>query len=105
MTTLKRIDPVSCGMLMGVVLAVVGLFAGGLFFLLSLFGLLQEGGAFAMLFGLGAIVVMPILYGVFGFLQGLIGAFIYNLAAGAMGGIKIELAQEEAAGAVQYRST
>jgi hypothetical protein len=93
MTTLRRIDPVSCGMLMGVVVAVAGLIAGVLLFFLSLFGTFQEGGAWGMLFGVGAIVVLPILYGVFGFLQGVIGAFIYNLAAGAMGGIKIELSQ------------
>ena len=34
---------------------------------------------------------MPLLYGVIGFVSGLIYALIYNLASGFVGGIRIEV--------------
>ncbi|MFM8912259.1 MAG: hypothetical protein ACKOE6_04970 [Flammeovirgaceae bacterium] len=42
-------------------------------------------------FGFLSIIIFPILYGGIGFVAGLIGAAIYNLIAGWVGGIKIEL--------------
>jgi hypothetical protein len=42
------------------------------------------------LIGLGAIVVLPIFYGVLGFLMAVIAAWLYNLAAGFTGGVEIE---------------
>ena len=50
----------------------------------------QEGGGLAMFGGAMGMVLLPILYGIFGFIGGLIQAFIYNLAAGFVGGIRIE---------------
>ena len=41
-----------------------------------------------MLFGAGAIIVLPIFYGVFMFVMGLIQAALYNLAAKWTGGWK-----------------
>jgi hypothetical protein len=40
--------------------------------------------------GIGAIIVFPILYGLLGFLFGLLSAAIYNLAARIIGGVTIE---------------
>jgi hypothetical protein len=40
--------------------------------------------------GLASIVVMPIFYGVFTFLSGLIGGWLYNMLAGMVGGVEIE---------------
>jgi hypothetical protein len=42
--------------------------------------------------GAGAVVALPIFYGVLGFVFGALGAAIYNLAARLVGGIEIELA-------------
>ena len=36
------------------------------------------------------LIIMPILYGTFGFIGGVIQAFLYNLAAGFVGGIRID---------------
>jgi hypothetical protein len=47
---------------------------------------------FGAMFGVAGIIVMPILYGVFGFIFALIGAVIYNVVAGIAGGIEIETA-------------
>jgi hypothetical protein len=55
-----------------------------------------ESGLFAALFGVGAIIFMPIIYGIMGFIMGLITAWLYNLVAGWVGGIEMEF--EQAAG-------
>jgi hypothetical protein len=41
--------------------------------------------------GVGAVVAFPILYGCLGFVATLIGAWLYNVAAGAVGGIEMDL--------------
>ncbi len=41
--------------------------------------------------GLGLIVMAPIMYGVMGFIVGVIGAFFYNIVAGWVGGIEVEV--------------
>jgi uncharacterized membrane protein len=43
------------------------------------------------LFGVGAIVFLPIMYGAIGACAGAIGAAIYNLVAGAVGGLELDL--------------
>ena len=91
---IKRIDPLSAAKIGSIIAAAIGLLAGVVFFLVSsLFGAAlgqQEGGGLAMFGGAMGMVLLPILYGIFGFIGGLIQAFIYNLAAGFVGGIRIE---------------
>ncbi len=48
-----------------------------------------RGGFMAM--GIGMAVAAPIFYAALGFVFGVIGAFIYNLIAGWVGGIEIEV--------------
>lgn len=45
---------------------------------------------FGVLFGVGAIIIFPILYGALGFIFGLILGGLYNLLAGVVGGVEIE---------------
>ena len=93
---IKRIDVLSAAKITGIIAAAFGLLAGVIFFLFgSMFGALLgasggQGGGAAMFGGVMGIVLLPSLYGVFGFIGGLIQAFIYNLAAGFVGGIRIE---------------
>lgn len=44
-----------------------------------------------MLFGVGAIIFLPIMYGIMGFIGGAIMAFVYNVVAGIAGGVELEL--------------
>lgn len=44
-----------------------------------------------ILFAVGLAIGLPIFYGVLGFLCGLIGAWAYNLLAGFLGGIEVEI--------------
>lgn len=92
---IKRIDALSAGKISGIIAAAIGLIAGLLFLLFGsmIAGLAsqQEGsGLLAMGGGIAGVILLPILYGVFGFIGGVIQAFIYNLAARFVGGLRIE---------------
>lgn len=96
---IRRINPISAAKVQGVLGAAIGLLIGACISLVAVaFGGLAASqsdeaigaGMFGMLLGAGAIIVMPIFYGIFGFIGGLIWAFLYNLAAKFTGGIEIE---------------
>jgi hypothetical protein len=98
---IRRVAPVSCAKIAAVLYAVGGLLVGGLFSLVALAGGFATS-AFAAdpsrrglgsFFGFGAlsIVLFPILYGALGFVGALIGAWLYNAAAGIVGGIRIDV--------------
>jgi hypothetical protein len=44
-----------------------------------------------VLFGAGAVILLPICYGIFGFIGTLIGAWLFNVAAGIVGGVEVEV--------------
>jgi hypothetical protein len=52
-------------------------------------GVAAGGGS--MIMGLLFMILMPIFYGVIGFIAGAIGALLYNIFAGIVGGIEIEV--------------
>jgi len=94
---LKRIDPISCAKVNGVLYALLGLIMGLFFSLFSfvgaVFGAGSDAGMFGAIFGLGAIILMPIFYGVLGFIGGAIIAWLYNKIATYMGGVEVEFDQ------------
>jgi hypothetical protein len=45
---------------------------------------------FGGIFGVGAIIILPILYGIFGALGGALTAVMYNVVAGMVGGLVVE---------------
>ncbi|MBS0590013.1 MAG: hypothetical protein JSR65_05180 [Proteobacteria bacterium] len=90
---IKRINVLKLAIFQGAMMAAFGLLAG-LFFLVfgSMLSRMGDGmGAAGMLGGIGALIFFPILYGIFGFIAGAVGAFIYNLVAGVVGGIEIDV--------------
>jgi hypothetical protein len=50
-------------------------------------------GSLSAVFGVGAIVILPICYGIAGLVGGAISAALYNLFAGMFGGIEVEIQQ------------
>ncbi len=76
------------GLLIGVCFALVAML-GGMAGAMSSGSGLPSSGPFAV-FGVGAIILFPLLYGVLGLLGGAIGAVLYNLFAGMLGGIELE---------------
>ncbi len=91
MTRIKKIGVMQAAKiqgLFGVILGLIfGLFVG---ILGSSFSYMMYGGNSGG-FGFFAIIVLPIMYGIFGFIAGAIGALLYNLIAGWIGGLDIEL--------------
>jgi hypothetical protein len=95
MVTVRRIGPGSAlkvgaalygfmGLLMGIVFALVSLLGGALM-------LPAEAGVFRMFFGVGAIILLPVCYAVLGGILGAIGAVVYNLVVGVVGGLEVEI--------------
>jgi hypothetical protein len=95
---IKHVNPVSAGKVGGVLGVLLGVIIGACF---SLIGMVaggamaanndRPGGAFlGMFLGIGAIVILPIFYGVFMFIYGLIIAALYNFAAKWTGGLEVD---------------
>src|SRR5919112_14713 len=96
---ITKIGVVSLGKVLGVTYALLGLLVGGCFALISLAGAgiashagSDETPAFlGAMFGVGAVIFLPIFYGLMGFIGGLIGAVIYNVVAGMIGGVELDV--------------
>ena len=92
---INRVAPFSFGKIMGTLYTILGLVIGCLFALASMAGSMfseqAHAGSLGAVFGVGAIIFFPLLYGVMGFVVSLIGAALYNLAAGIVGGIEIDV--------------
>ena len=97
---ITRVNALSVAKVAAVLYAGIGLIAGAMF---SLIGMLWAGAAvpagmegagfMSAIFGIGAIIFMPICYAIFGFIGSFIFASIFNLAAGMTGGIEVETRQ------------
>lgn len=91
----KRIGPLSLAKVSGILYALMGLIFGAIISLVSIVGgALGPGnnsGFPGILFGAAAIVVLPLFYGVLGFVMSLIAAAIYNFVAAWVGGVEIDV--------------
>ena len=93
MAVLKRIGPASAFKIGFVSYAFLGLIAGVFCSLIALTGASFAPHAhmpFARAVGLTAVIVCPIVYGIIG-IAAVIGALIYNLASGWVGGVEVEI--------------
>lgn len=100
--TVKRIGVLSLAKIQAMLMAIIGLFIGliyGLFFMLfgaAMFSQMSGGGGGAaaaggVIGGVAMIILMPVIYAVFGFIFGAISALVYNAASGFMGGLEMEI--------------
>ena len=100
MATVKRVGPGSAFKIGLVIYAILGLILGIFMAFISMvagtLGSLGESAApgakllgFGM--GFGAIIIFPIGYGVIGGIFAAIGAVIYNLVAGWVGGLEVDI--------------
>lgn len=78
------------GLILGVVYGLIFMVVGGA--IMAGGGRGSSGaGASSVVIGLVMMVVIPVICAVFGFIGGAIGALIYNIASGFVGGIELEL--------------
>lgn len=99
MVKIEKIGVSSAAKIYGLTLGILG-FVIGIFYaiLLTAFsGLLGNSFPISGTSGIGIImvIVFPILYGIIGFIIGALGAFIYNFVASKIGGLEIELSNED----------
>jgi hypothetical protein len=91
---IRRVGPLSFAKITGILYGLMGLLLGAIFSLMSLVSSAfstKEAGAMGMIFGVAAVVVLPIFYGVLGFVSSLIAAALYNLIASWVGGIEMDV--------------
>ena len=92
MQTIKKLDVWSVGKIMALFGVVMGLLLGILMATLS--GIAPAdlpAEASSLLVGWKSLITMPIFYAIMYFVVGILTAFVYNLLARWVGGIKIEL--------------
>jgi hypothetical protein len=99
----RRIGASSLAKVLGTLYGAVGLVGGAIFSVAVLLGLMRHSGSppsdlISMLFGAGAVIVFPILYGLVGFLSGLLIAWHYNILAELHGGVVFETRTEPSSG-------
>lgn len=93
---IKSVGVLSVGKMYGAIAAAMGLLFGIFIAIFSMagagLGLVNEGqnSFMAPMFGVGAAVALPIIYGCMGFVAGAVGAVFYNVFAGMVGGVEIQ---------------
>jgi len=87
---IKRVGVVKLAIFQGALMAAFGLFAALIIMLFSSMMGTHQAGVLGMV-GVAALIILPIMYGVIGFIAGAIGGALYNLVAGIVGGIEIDV--------------
>jgi hypothetical protein len=98
---IRHIGVWSVSRLYGALCAAMGLLFGAIFALVAMVGGSMAGAmgssgsglassGLGAMFGIGAIILLPLVYGVMGLVGGAIGAALYNLFAGMLGGIQFD---------------
>lgn len=97
---LTHVDPVSSGKVVAAIAGLFGLIAGLIPFFAALFGaaIAGDGVEIGIALALGGMLFFPLAYAVFGFIQGVIGAFIYNVTERFHGGLQVTIQSNPTAG-------
>lgn len=93
---LTSIDPLRAGIISAVLYAAISLIAMPFLLIAALFS--RSGGPGAVIGVLVLILLMPVMYGVFGFIAGVLSAVIYNLVVKLTGGLIFEVRDVAAVG-------
>jgi hypothetical protein len=83
--TIKRFDPVQLGKILGCLYFLMSLLFVPIFLIAATAGKNSAG------IGMGLALFLPVIYGVGGFIGGIIAAWFYNICAKFVGGIKVEV--------------
>ena len=89
---IKRIGVLKLGIFQGAMGVFFGLLVGLMLMLFgSMIGQATGNSSMGMLGGAAALFLMPIGYGIGMFVAGIIGAAVYNLVAGIVGGVELDV--------------
>jgi hypothetical protein len=92
---ITRVAPLSLAKVALVLYALMGLVFGAFVSLAALAGAFAsndgDGMFMGALFGVGAVIVLPIFYGCMGFVMSLVTAWLYNLVSGMVGGVEVDV--------------
>jgi hypothetical protein len=97
MQRLKRVGALSFAKMQGAVMGVMGLIIGLIYgAILAVTGIVtlvggQKAGIMLLVGGVAAVFLAPLFYAALGFLFGALSAWVYNVVAGRIGGIELEL--------------
>jgi hypothetical protein len=101
--TIKSVSVMPFALMLACISAVIGLIVG-IFYSLTfgfIFATIPSSaasglniGLLSLIFGVGAIITMPIAFFVGGLIQGLITAALYNFLAPRIGGIKVRFKED-----------
>src|SRR4030042_2059642 len=103
---IRRLGGVSLAKYLGLLSGLFGLLIGILLSGISIFSMIflessnnsyeNYFSIYSITCGLGAGVILPIIFGILGFLNGIIAALFSNLAFKIVGGLKLDLAEKTA---------
>ena len=92
---ITRVAPLSLAKIAAVLYGLMGFVFGAVVSLAGLAGAFaasdQSGAFLGALFGVGAIIILPIFYGCLGFVMSLVTAWLYNIVSGMVGGVEIDV--------------
>jgi len=101
MVKLRRVGVLSVGKICGILGAMIGFILGVIYaFVFVVAGAISGELPFGGIFGIFAVISFPIMYGIIGFVGGIIEAFLYNLVAGWIGGIELHFEEQTQAGTI-----
>ena len=89
----NRIDVLSMAKVQGVLMFIFGAIIGIMFMAVATFGsgFFEGSGTAFLISAFGFLIGMPVGYGLMGFVSGAVIAFVYNIIARWIGGVRIEL--------------
>jgi hypothetical protein len=96
MAVLKRLGVLSVAKLEAIIMFIMGLFIGIFYAIFSSAFDSIDPSLKPVMAGLGwmGIIIIPIVYGILGFVMGAVGAWAYNLLAKWVGGIELEIVKK-----------
>ncbi len=93
MLKIKKIGVMSCGKIMLAGYGLFGVFLGAIISLGALLGMKMdqmEGIFLGATVGVLAVILFPIIYGLIGFISGILTAWLFNIVTRIVGGLEIE---------------
>ena len=95
MVVIKKIGILSLAKLETILMAIFGLLLGIFYAILA--AVIGTGETLTDItliqFGWLSIIIFPVIYAILGFVTGIIGGWLYNVIAGWVGGIELELSK------------